>query len=178
MPSRLSTRSQPLRAPTPWRAATSRPLSAGSNAAPSSTLSCPVSRPPPHLQHQRAVEQAQSRERRTGSAHKVPPPMLRGLRDPRLDHRRVGPEQLRPLRMVRVFPGQQAPARRLEVRLALPAKGVRRRLAHRRPGARAPVRDIVRVLAQPPPGTLRTASLHCRRHPPDSASSAATANIA
>ena len=61
---------------------------------------------------------------------------------------------------------QQVPPRRLQVGLGLPAKGKRRRLARRRPGARAPVRDIVRVLSQPPPGPPRVAILRSRRHPP------------
>ena len=119
----------------------------------------------PHLQHERAIEQPQSRERRTGSAQQAGPGMLPGLRDPRLDHRHVRPEEFGPLRMPRILPGQQVPPCSVQVGLCLPAKGMWRRLAHRRPGARAPLREIVRVLSQPPPGAPRTATRPSRRHP-------------
>ena len=102
---------------------------------------------------------------RPGPADQAAPCMLPGLGDPCLDHRHVGPEQFGPPWMPRVLPGQQVPSHSLQVRRALPAKRMRRRLAHRRPGALAPVRDIVRVLSQPPPCALRIATQRSRRHP-------------
>ena len=101
---------------------------------------------PLHFQHERAVEQPQTRVRRARSAHQAAPCMLPGLGDPRLDHRHVGSEQFGPPRMPRVLPGQQLPPRSIQVPLALPAKGMRRRPAHRRPGTLAPVRDISKYL--------------------------------
>ena len=165
IPSRLSTRTQRLRARGPRCIAASRALFAGSKAAPSTTLSCPVSRP----RHTFSTS-APSSNRSPVYVAPALPTRRRHACSPAsatrvLDHRHVGPEELGPLRMPRVLPGQQVPPRGLQVRLGLPAKGMRRRLAHRRPGALAPIRHIVRVLSQPPPGALRIATQRSRRHP-------------
>ena len=131
-------------------------------------LELPCLAPPRHSQDQRAVEQPQARERRPRPAHQTAPGMPAvwpRLRHPRLDHRDIGPEEFRPLRIARVLPGQQVPPRRLQVGLDLAAKEVRRRLAYRRPGMGPPVRNIVRAVHQSPPAPLRVATLRSPRHP-------------